>query len=171
MTLEALIEAVLFWRAEPITLARLAQTVGRRENELEEALAALEQKLTDRGLQLMRKDDEVRLGTHPAAGELIGRLAKEELSRDLGRAGLETLTVVLYKNPVSRAEIDYLRGVNSSFILRHLMVRGLVERIANPKDARGFLYRPTFELLAHLGLSRVEDLPEYGTLVDKLETP
>lgn len=164
LPLEALIEAVLFWRSEPLPVVKLAQAVARPEGEVRDALKALEEHLTNRGVQLMWKDDEVMLGTSPAAGDLIARLTKEELSHDLGRAGLETLTTILYKNPITRSEIDYLRGVNSSFILRHLLVRGLVERITNPADARGYLYRPTFQLLQHLGLRRVEDLPEYGTL-------
>ncbi|MBI2099909.1 MAG: SMC-Scp complex subunit ScpB, partial [Candidatus Vogelbacteria bacterium] len=79
------------------------------------------------------------------------------------------LTIVLYKGPLTRAEIDYIRGVNSSFILRHLSIRGLVERIPNPKDARSFLYRPTFDLFQHLGLSKIEELPEYGELISQLE--
>lgn len=162
MTPEALIEAVLFWHTEPLTVAELSRAVGRNEGETREALRALENNLKERGTQLVYKDDQVMLGTRPEASAMIERLTREELSRDLGRAGLETLTAVLYRGPISRADIDYLRGVNSSFILRHLMVRGLIERLPDPEDARVFLYRPTFQLLQHLGLSRIEDLPEYA---------
>lgn len=168
MPLDALIEAVLFWRSEPMSVPKLAQAIGRKEGEVEDALRVLEEKLAVRGVQLLRKDQEVLLGTAPAASALIEKLTKEELSRDLGRASLETLTTILYKNPIARAEIDYLRGVNSSFILRHLMVRGLVERIPNPADARSFLYRPTFDLLQHLGVRQAADLPEYGTFTEKI---
>lgn len=164
MTLPALIEALLFWRAEPIELAQLAKLTNKSEAEIAAAIEELDRQLAERGVQLMRKDKAVMLGAHPAAGETINRLAKEELSRDLGRAGLETLTIILYRGPIARAEIDYLRGVNSTFILRHLMVRGLVERIPNPEDGRAFLYRTTFDLLQHLGIKRVEDLPDYATL-------
>jgi segregation and condensation protein B len=108
------------------------------------------------------------LGTAPEASALIEQLTREELSKDLGKAGLETLSIIVYKSPITRADLDYIRGVNSSFILRNLQIRGLVEKITNPADARSFLYRPTFELLQHLGVTRVEDLPEYGTLVDQL---
>lgn len=170
MTPEAQIEAVLFWQSEPISLAELAKALARPLDEVKANLASLEKNLAGRGVSLIWKDDSVMLGTHPDATALIDKLRRESLSRDLGKASLETLTAILYQGPVARAQIDYIRGVNSSFILRHLMVRGLVERIANPQDARSYLYRPTFQLLQHLGLSKIEDLPDYGTLREKLET-
>ncbi len=163
-----MIEAVLFWRAEPVAVSELAGWLGASEAEVNEDLTRLEQNLNERGIRLLRKDDEVMLGTASAASDLITRLTKEELSRELGRAGLETLTIVLYRGPVSRAQIDYLRGVNSTYILRHLQVRGLVERVVNPDDARSFLYRPTFQLLQHLGLTRVEDLPDFAAISSSL---
>ena len=168
MPLDALIEAVLFWKAEPVAIADLAKQLEQSEEQVRTALVFLRGKLEGRGVMLVEKDGEVLLGTHPEAATLIERLTKEELSRDRGKAALETLTIVLYKGPVARAEIDYIRGVNSSFILRTLQVRGLVEKIINPADSRSYLYRPTFELLQHLGLSKVEDLPEFGSLVDEI---
>jgi segregation and condensation protein B len=110
---------------------------------------------------LVRKGSEVAIGTRGEAGALIQTLAKEELSKDLGKAGLETIAIVLYQGPVTRARIDYIRGVNSSFMLRHLLVRGLVERTPNPEDQRSYLYQPSFALLQQLGLKRLEDLPNY----------
>lgn len=169
MPLEPLIEALLFWKAEPLSVKKLAEACGRSEGEVQDALKLLENSLANRGVKLIWKDDEVMLGTAPEAAELIEKLTKEELSRDLGKAGLETLSIVLYKGPLTRAEIDYIRGVNSSFILRNLQIRDLVEKISDPSDARRFLYRPTFALLQHLGVTKVEDLPEYGTLVDELQ--
>ena len=100
---------------------------------------------------------------------MIEELCKEELSRDLGKAGLETLSIVLYRGPITRSGIDYIRGVNSTFILRNLLIRGLVEKIPNPNDQRSFLYRATFDLLSHLGIPRVEDLPEYGNTNESIE--
>jgi segregation and condensation protein B len=82
---------------------------------------------------------------------------------------LETISIIAYKGPVSRAEIDYIRGVQSNFILRNLQIRGLVEKITNEKDHRSFLYRPTFELLQFLGVSRIEDLPEYDKVKAEFE--
>ena len=75
---------------------------------------------------------------------------------------METLSIVLYKNGVSRAEIDYIRGVNSSFTLRALSIRGLVERIIDNKDSRRYIYKPSFELMSYMGIKSVEELPDYG---------
>jgi chromosome segregation and condensation protein ScpB len=74
------------------------------------------------------------LGTVPEASELIEKIIKDELTRELGKSSLETLTIILYKSPIAKPEIDYIRGVNSNYILRNLLVRGLVEKISNPKD-------------------------------------
>ena len=78
--------------------------------------------------------------------------------------------MVLYKNGANRAEIDYIRGVNSSFTLRSLLVRGLVERITDPRDLRRYFYRPSFELLSFLGVKSVEELPEYAEVHKDTET-
>ena len=159
--MDSQIEAVLFWKGEPQSIKKLALSLGKKEEEVQSALGVLKEKIKDRGVELIYKDDEVMLGTASKLSPIIERLTKEELVRDLGKAGLETISIIAYKGPISRAEIDYIRGVQSNFILRNLQIRGLVEKITNEKDHRSFLYRPTFELLAFLGVSRVEDLPEY----------
>ena len=74
---------------------------------------------------------------------------------------METLSIILYQGPISRSDIDYIRGVNSQFILRNLLIRGLIERIDNPNDARSFLYKVSINLLANLGINKIEELPEY----------
>lgn len=170
MSLESNIEAVLFWKGEPITLKKLATSVGEKEEAVKEALISLETSLKERGIVLMRKDDEVMLATSPNASPLIEKLTKEELIKDLGKAGVETLSIILYKSPIKRSEIDYIRGVNSSFIVRNLLVRGLVERMSTKEgEGRGFLYQPTFKLLSHLGISKIEDLPEFAEVKKELE--
>ncbi len=168
MNLSATIEAILFFKAEPLTIKKLAELTNQPEETVQQALGELKQTLQGRGIALLEKDNTVILGTAPEVSGLIESIIKEELNKDLGKAGLETLAIVLYKGPVSRAEIDYIRGVNSSFILRNLTVRGLVEKINKEGDNRTFLYRPTFELLAHLGLTSVTDLPNYNTFLAEL---
>ena len=155
------IEAILFWKGEPQSIKKLAASLGKKEEDILVSLEILKEKIKDRGVELVFKDDEVMLGTAAKLSHIIERLTKEELVRDLGKAGLETISIIAYKGPISRAEIDYIRGVQSNFILRNLQIRGLVERVNNPKDARSFLYKPTFELLQFLGVSKIEDLPEF----------
>lgn len=160
-SLEKQLEAVLFWKGEPVSTKKLAEIFEKKEEDVVAALKNLESNLQSRGIVLMFKDNEVLLGTSKDTSELIEKLTKEELIRDLGKAGLETLSIIIYQGPISRAEIDYIRGVQSNFILRNLMIRGLVEKIPNPKDQRSFLYKPTFELLSFMGVNKIEEMPQY----------
>jgi len=169
MTLEAKIEAILFYKAEAVAISQLAKWLAVSTEEVETGLSQLASNLAERGVRLIRQSGEAMLGTAGEAGGLIEQLTKEELSRDLGKAALETLTLIIYKGSLARAEIDYVRGVNSSFILRHLLVRGLIKREVDKKDARRFIYRPTLELLRHLGLEKIENLPEYEEIKKQLD--
>ena len=168
MSTEQQVEAILFFKGEPAKIKELSSILKISEGSIEEALVNLKEQLKGRGICLMEKDNSVMLGTVPELSELIEQIRKTELSRDIGRAGLETLSIILYKSPIGRSEIDYIRGVNSTFILRALMVRGLVERAHNPKDARSFLYKPTFELLSFLGISNVSELPNFDKALEEL---
>lgn len=167
--LEQKIEAVLFWKGEPISISKLASILKSDETAINSALDSLGSELTERGVRLIRKENEVVLATAPEVADLIETITREELVRDLGKAGLETLAIILYQGPIVRSEIDYIRGVNSQFIIRNLLVRGLVEKVTDERDQRRFLYKPTFELLAHLGVSKIEDLPEYVKVRDDIE--
>ena len=169
-TLSKKIESVLFWKAEPVTQKELAKALNVSTEEIKTGIAELELELKERGVVLVRKEDEVILGTAPAYSALIEKLTKEELNRDLGKAGLETLSIVLYYGPIARSEIDYIRGVNSTFVLRNLMIRGLIERVSNKEDQRSFLYKPTFQLLSFLGITGVDQMPEYEVAREQLKT-
>lgn len=166
--LSSLIEAVLFWKGEPQSIKELSKALGCGEASVNEALNELEEKLKERGIVLMRNNDEVTLGTSPAASKLIESITKEELSKDLGRAALETLAIILYKGPVKRSEVDYIRGVNSTFIIRNLLIRGLVQKSQAPNDQRASVYSTSFELLSHLGLSNVSELPEFNEVQEEI---
>ena len=168
MNLDQKIEAILFFRCESVSLKKIATILEITPEEVGQGIEALKQRLQNSALTIVTKDDEVMLATRPEAASLIEGLVKEELSRDLGKAGLETLSIVLYKGPIPRREIDYIRGVNSQFILRNLLIRGLVEKITDQKDERRFLYRPTFELLQMLGVSSISELPEYSKVQEEL---
>ena len=164
------LEALLFFKGEPVKIKVLAKLLERQEEQVMTDLEVLSENLSQRGIRLIVKDDAALLVTAPEVSELIESAQKEELSRDIGKAGVETLSIVLYKGPVARSEIDYIRGVNSTFILRNLLIRGLIERVPNPNDSRSFLYRPTFELLSFLGISSVHELPNFDKVIDDLAT-
>lgn len=170
MDLEQKIEAILFVKAEPVSSSFLAKILHETKEGIVSALTRLDNHLQTRGVRLIYKEDKVMLGTAPELKLLIEEIVKAELTEELGKAALETLTIVLYYGPVSKARIDFIRGVNSQFILRNLLVRGLVERMTAPKDKRVFLYRPTFELLQHLGVARITMLPEYDAVREEVKS-
>ena len=170
MNTEQQIEAVLFWKGESVTTAWLSKALGISAEETEAGLSALEQSLSGRGIRLARIADEIALTTAAKSSPLIEKLTKDELVRDLGKAGLETLSIILYRGPVTRRDIDYIRGVNSQFILRNLIVRGLVGKAPNPEDERSFIYKPTLELLAHLGIEKTGLLPEYAKVREEISS-
>lgn len=168
MNLEQKIEAILFYKNEPLEITKLSKLLAAGESETRAALKNLADSLSERGICLVMTKDEVSLATSPETKELIEQIAKDEMNREIGRAGLETLSIILYTGGASRREIDYIRGVNSNFILRNLSVRGLVEREPDTKDQRSFKYRPSLNLLAHLGIKKIEDLPEFESFKNKI---
>lgn len=169
MDLAQRIEAVLFYRGEPVEKRELVRLFSVTEEEVVAALASLAASLSGRGVRLLETSDEVALVTAPELSHLIESIRKDELKRDIGKAGAETLSLILYRGPATRSDIDYVRGVNSSFILRNLMTRGLIARSQNPKDARTFVYDVTPELLQLLGVTKRTELPEYDTILAKLD--
>jgi segregation and condensation protein B len=165
MTPSAQLEAVLFTAGEPMSKKKLASLLDVSVDQVDAALAMLRADLKGRGVALIETKDEVELRTSADAAPLMKKLREGELSRDLGRAGLEALAVVLYReNGATRSEIDWIRGVNSSAIVRSLLLRGLVERIEDPADRRKMRYRATTDALAHLGITTVRQLPRFAEL-------
>jgi segregation and condensation protein B len=175
MNLEHSIEALLFWKGEPVAQKDLIKSLSTPEHkitetEIHEALLALSENLKGRGIVLLANEDqEYMLGTSSEASALIERLTKEELNRDLGKASLETLSIIIYQGPIKRSQIDYIRGVNSTFILRNLLIRGLIEKKPAPDDNRTSIYTPSFKLLSYLGVSRIEDLPNFEAVKGEIE--
>lgn len=161
--LEAKIEAVLFIYGEPVKITNLVKMIGAGEPEARKAIDRLKSRLDseESGLTLVESDDKIQLVTKPAFGKIIEEIVKAEIKEDLTSAAQETLSIVAYLGPISRPEIDYIRGVNSSFILRSLMVRGLIERSPSVKRLSSFDYRLSFDALKQLGISKESELPEH----------
>lgn len=157
----ARIEAFLFTEGGSLSLRKLGALIKLKEPELKSALAELSTELEGRGLTLTQTDTEVSLAVSPETAPAVRAAYQNELQKDIGDAGLEVLAIILYRGPSTRAQIDYIRGVNTSSTVRNLLARGLVERTGNPEDGREYLYRPTVELLAHLGVRNMKELPEH----------
>ena len=158
------LEALLFWRGEAVTIKDLAKDTETDEERVHAALTELEESLSMRGIRLVRDGERVALATAPEVHTLIEKLRKEELEGPLGRAGLVTLAIIIYHGPLSRADIEYIRGVNSASILRSLTMRGLIEKIENPENKRSVHYRPTPELPATLGVTQLSELPNFESV-------
>ncbi len=168
--LEQLIEAILFWKGEPISIKKLSELCKVDIENVASSLARLESLLQNRGIVLLRNGDEVMLGTHPFASRIIEELTREELSKELSKATLETLSIIVYMSPIKRSEIDYIRGVNSQFSIRHLEIRGLIQKTTSESDSRVFLYSPTFEALSFLGITDIEKIDGYNEIKEKLNS-
>lgn len=169
MELDAKIESLLYFKAEPVAISSICKILGVNESEVVEAIKILKEKKVGTGLAIVEADNEIALTTSSEASEFIEAIRKEELNKDLSKASLETLAIILYKDGATRAEIDYIRGVNSSFILRNLLVRGLVKKQEDPKDARRLIYKATIETLQFLGAENIENIPKYHEVRSQLE--
>lgn len=167
MTLDQQIEGVLFYKATPMKKAALCKLFSCSEQELSTALEVLSKRLENGATRLIQAQTEIELVTAPELDELIDGIRKDELKRDIGKAGAETLAIILYRGPLPRAEIDRIRGVNSSFILRNLQIRGLVEKNATGKPVT---YGATTTLMAHLGVTQKTELPEFTSIMNTLDT-
>jgi len=167
----ASLEALLFIHGEPIQYKKIESVLGFAKGEAKDVVAELARRLADpaRGLHLVFDHEKVQLATRPAFSKLLEDFVKDEIAEDLTPASLEALAIVAYLGPLSRAKLEYLRGVNSIVILRSLMIRGLIERFSDPEHPSGFLYRPTFDLMKHLGISKKEELPEHEKFQELLK--
>ncbi len=166
------LEAFLFHYGEPAELKKIAKVLKLKEREAAELVDLLEKNLKeadDRGFMLLRHNNRVQLTTKPDFDDINKELIKEEFREELSPASLETLSIIAYLGPVSRATVDFVRGVNSSFIMRSLLVRGLIEREPNPERRNVYDYRVSFDFLRHIGLGRQEDLPEYDKYKDIIQ--
>jgi segregation and condensation protein B len=167
--LKSAIESVLFFYGEPIDLKKISKVLNSDEEEVRNALMELQKEYLDsgRGLAILQKENDFQMVTSPQNAQFLKELVSAEMHEELTPAAVETMAIVAYRGPMTRSEIDYIRGVNSSFIIRNLLIRGLIERRVNEKDSRSFIYNISFEFLKLLGVTRVEDLPNFEELSKK----
>ncbi len=158
--LAGLVESLLFVAPDPVLIAALGDALEESAERIEEALAYLADLQPERGVQVQRARDRVQLVSSPEAAPYIERFLGLDLVVKLSPASLETLAVIAYRQPVTRAQIDEWRGVNSDGVLRTLLHRGLVEQGERLEQAgRPFHYHTTFDFLQHFGLQSLQDLP------------
>lgn len=169
MPLDVLIEGFLFYKSSPQKKATLIKLFDISEGDYAEALSVLRARLEDGATRLIETDNEIQLVLRSEMSPVIEAMRKNELKNDIGKAGAETLAIILYRGPVSRYDIDQIRGVNSSFILRNLLIRGLVDRVFDKKHGT-YKFSVTSSLLAHLGVTTKTELPDFAKVNDSLDS-
>ncbi|MFA5991602.1 MAG: SMC-Scp complex subunit ScpB [Candidatus Doudnabacteria bacterium] len=165
------LEALLFVAAKPFKAKELAKILELDVKEIETALGALCELRKESGIVVLNNNGEYQLSTNSAYSTQVKNFLNAELREKLTDATVEVLAIIAYRQPISKAEIEAIRGVNSQYSLRNLLMRGLIEKVSNPHDARSFLYQTTTEFLMHLGLTNVSELPEFEKLVAQIKLP
>lgn len=166
------LEALLFYYGEPIALKKIAGFLNLSEGECEKLIKELKteyQNNSRRGLTILFQEKRIQLATKEIFRSLGQKLSEEEFRQELSPASLETLAIIAYFGPMPRSIIDYIRGVNSSFTLRSLLMRGLVDRETNSEKGNIYQYQISFEFLKHMGLEKISDLPEYEKYKEALK--
>jgi segregation and condensation protein B len=161
-TLKGRIEAILFVAGEPVSVRDLAKVLQIGEKELSRVLKEIkdEYDYENRGFLLKRFGSHVQLATRPLYSEDVVRLLQPVQQQSLSQAAMETLAVVAYKQPATRAEVEQVRGVKCDYSLQSLILKGLIEE-AGRKDTIGrpILYRTTDQFLSHFGIQSLDELP------------
>ncbi len=159
-SIKSLIESLLFVAAEPVTIEQLATTLEVEEAAVEEALGCLEAEWGGRGIRLQRQGRQLQWVTAPEAAPYVERFLELQVSKRLSTAALETLAIIAYRQPITRVEIEAIRGVNSDGVLRTLLGKGLIEEVGRLEQAgRPIIYGTTFQFLQYFGLSSLGELP------------
>lgn len=159
------IESLLFVATHPLGVKKLSELADAEPAKTEEALEELREsyKQAEGGIIIIKNGKEYQMATSPDCAKLVEEYVRKEETGELTRPQLETLTVILYRGPIGKAELDQIRGVNSALILRNLMIRGLVEAQTD-KKTEIVSYAVTMDFLKFLGISSVADLPDYERL-------
>jgi len=158
--LKAQLEALLFVAPGSVTISQLAQALEIPQVEVEKGLTDLEQFYAQSGMRLQRHQGRVQLTTAPEQAELVERFLGLEATSHLSRAALETLAIVAYQQPITRPEVDAVRGVNSDGVLKNLLSKGLVQEVGRAeRPGRPILYSTTTDFLQHFGLTSLTELP------------
>ncbi|PIR75131.1 MAG: hypothetical protein CO030_03740 [Candidatus Magasanikbacteria bacterium CG_4_9_14_0_2_um_filter_42_11] len=165
MNLLSKLESILFVASKPLMIVQLAKALDTSKEHISEALDTLVMKYNrdDSGIHILREAESVQMATNPENLSAIEGFIKDEVSGELTKAQLETLTVIAYRSPITRDDLEQIRGVNCSVILRNLMMRGLVDQYDSSEEILP-TYVLTMDALAALGISEIADLPQFAEL-------
>ncbi len=165
------LESVLFVASKPVTTKQLAELVSSNTEQATLALTELQSMRAGSGIVLMEAGGQWQLGTNPQHVELVKAFLTADLREKLTDATVEVLGIIAYRQPISKTEIESIRGVNCQYSIRQLLMRGLIEKVSNPTDSRSSYYQVTTEFLQHMGLQTVSELPEFAKLTAEIKLP
>lgn len=159
------IESLLFVAAKPVSVKKIAELLEVSRQDAQKACQELLQELeeNDRGVRLIVQGQKYQMVSSPKNSHVVQKILEDETSGELTQPALETLTIIAYRAPVSKIEIERIRGVNCSLILRNLLMRGLVEYKKDKTKGETY-YTVSFEFLRFLGMGSIEELPDYEKL-------
>jgi len=164
-SLAAQIEAVLFVADRPVSVQEFARLLVVSPHAVEDAVAWLEIQCAERGVSVQRHGQALQMVSHPLTAPVVQRFLGLEMSAKLSAATLETLAIIAYRQPVTRTQIEQIRGVNADYAVNNLLTRGLIEEVGRQNTVgRPILYGTTFEFLRAFGLRSLDDLPEIADL-------
>lgn len=160
MNLKQTIEALLFVSDRPLTKKELAKLTKSKLEEVEIALNELKDdgEKNNRGIVILEQDDKIQFATSSETSAKVKEFLDFEVKEEITPAALETLSIISYRGPIKKEELDEIRGVNCTIILRHLMVKGLIEE---KKEDGKIFYNITFDLMRYLGIKNQKELPSY----------
>ncbi len=158
--LARLLESLLFVAGEPAPIQRLASALQVETEDVELGLLRLAEQLQERGIRLQRHHDTVQLVTMPEAADVVEAYLGLDLTTRLSRAALETLAIIAYRQPITRPQIEAIRGVSSDGVIRTLLHRGLIQEVGRLDTAgRPVLFGTTPDFLNYFGISSLDELP------------
>lgn len=159
------LESILFVASKSLTVEQLAKAANVSVDKVRDAIQTLQVKYNhdDSGIRILTADDSVQMSTNSENSTVVEQFIKDEVAGELTKAQLETMTVIAYRGPITRPELEQIRGVNCAVIIRNLLMRGLLEEHASAEKLMP-TYILSTEALRHLGVDSVEQLPEYDNL-------
>lgn len=169
--LKSQVSSILFSSPKPVTIKELVSILELEESEIKNAVAELVADNQHSGIIILAHDNRLQLASNPENSSIVKKFLAMELREKLTDSALETLAIVLYKQPVSKTEIESIRGVNSQYTLRHLLIRGLIEKVSSTADKRMQLYKTTLEFMQHLGIKDMKELPDFEELTKSVQLP
>jgi segregation and condensation protein B len=169
--LSSQILSILFVASKPVEIDELVDVLELTREEIIKAVDELTGETADSGINVLVANDKLQLASNPDNSPQVKKFLSLELREKLTDAALETLAIIVYKHPVSKAEIENIRGVNSQYSLRQLLIRGLIEKTSSDSDKRMQLYKPTHEFMQQLGIRNMKDLPDFEELTKNVQLP